>query len=92
VSLRDELADVSRESVEQAVAIMGGRKMRPGARKFLNVMTLGVFPLVGAIRKIIANRKAVRAGKPKPHDPVDIASDMLDVAGDAADTLRGKRK
>jgi hypothetical protein len=94
VSLRDELQDVSRESVEQAVASMAGSKwtMKPRARKALNVLSLGIFPLVGAIRKIVANRQAVKAGKKKPYEPSEIAGDFLDIVNEAGDTVRERRR
>lgn len=64
--------------------------MRPGAQKFLNGLKLVLG--FGWVRKIRENRQAVRRGEPKPHDPKEIAGDVLKSAFDVADTVKGRRK
>ena len=93
VALRDELADVSRESVEQAVAIMGGREMSSRgqkARKAFAVIKAVVSPSFW--RKVRANRQAVRANQPKPYSPAELIGEAFEIGNDLHDTLRGKRK
>lgn len=58
--------------------------MRPGARTALNVLSLGVLPLIRWARKVRANRKAVRAGLPKPYPPDELVGDALELAEDVA--------
>jgi hypothetical protein len=42
----------------------------------------------GWIRKVVANRRAVRAGKPKPYAPGEILGDVVDQALDIADEAK----
>jgi hypothetical protein len=70
----------------------GWCQVKQRARKALNVLSLGIFPLVGAIRKIVANRQAVNAGKNRPYEPSEIAGDFLDIVNEAGDTVRERRR
>lgn len=42
----------------------------------------------GWVKKVIANRQAVRAGKPKPYPPGQILGDVVQSGMDAADTVK----
>jgi hypothetical protein len=58
--------------------------MRRGARIAANVFSLGIFPLVGFVRKIVQNRQAVKAGKPRPYTPGELVMEALEMGGNAA--------
>lgn len=54
-----------------------------------NVFTLGIF---GFVRKIVENRRAVRAGLPKPHDPAGLVGEAVGIGlGAAAGVAKNQR-
>ncbi len=55
--------------------------MKRGAQIAVNVVTLGLF---GFIRKIVENRKAVRAGKQRPHTPGELVMEALELGAGAS--------
>ncbi len=55
--------------------------MKRAGRIAANVLTLGLFGWIG---RIVENRKAVRAGLPKPNPPGELVADALGMAAKAA--------
>jgi hypothetical protein len=62
--------------------------VKPGTRKAFDVLSFGLLPTIRFFRKVAQNRRAVRAGKPKPYTPSELVGDALEIVSDAKDQAR----